>query len=837
MDMLWQDIQFAFRLSRRKPLVTVVAMLSLVVGIGLATVVFSILNAAVLRPLPVASPDELVVVLEQRPTSVQHQRSYPDYRDIRAEQKAFVDVFGFSARQMVANLGTGTELVNAEIVTGGYFDTLGVRIISGRPIGNKDDEPGQPPVAVVSERLWRTWGRTLPLEAGATAMFNNASFAVVGIAPSSFPGAVIGRRADLWLPAVQRAIATGNPTDPAITTRRMSWLTVMGRRKPGVTDADLNSDLLRIEQSLFPKWEFTEPRKMFAGPGSHGDFTVPESVVSTLQTLLWATCVVLLVACANVANLLMARIGERGRELAVRLALGASRLRLLRLLMVEAVLLCSTSAALAMGLALAGAEAASRFMLSFGEPVVLDFSVDWRLGLFVTTLAMASALVSSVAPAVQVLRTTKLASMADGGRGATTTRLAGRVRSGLLVAQFAMSLALVVSALLLVRSVSNLRTAPTGFATNEVALIAVTPGSAQYTEARAAQYVTEGIIRLGAVPGVRAASFARVPPVNFGGSRMNIFVPGYTPQRDEDMEINYNSVTGGYFEALGIRMLDGEALRAMPVPPPAPARPTAATPAPSPGAGPAVPLPLVRAVVNETMAKRYWPGARVVGQRFYLGDDATGQPVDVIGLVADVKYREMREEPRPSFYLPATARHALNGVFHVRLAGPPDRALPALKQALTDLAPGVPITQLRTLTSQVDVNITDDRLAMTIGTVLAAAAILLAGVGLFSAMAQMVGQRTREIGVRVALGATGTGVQRLVFRHALVITGSGAVIGFGLASWATAITASRLYGVGRFDVISFAGAAVVLGAVAIASALIPARRAARVDPVDALRHD
>jgi hypothetical protein len=312
---------------------------------------------------------------------------------------------------------------------------------------------------------------------------------------------------------------------------------------------------------------------------------------------------------------------------------------------------------------------------------------------------------------------------------------------------------------------------------------------------------------------------------------MNIEVPGYTPQPQEDMEINYNTISGAYFDAMGIRVLDGSVLPLRPTPPP-PAPPRTAQ-----SATPAPPFPLIQGVVNETMARRYWPKSRAVGQRFYLGSIANGQPVEVIGLVADVKYREMREEARPSFYLSVTPRNALDGVFHVRLLGSPSSTLPALRQALVDLSSAVPITQLRTLQTQIDVNITDDRVAMAIGTVLAAAALLLAGIGLFSAMAHMVGQRTREIGVRVALGATGVGIQRLVFRHALAITLTGAALGLGLAAWATSFTASRLYGVTRFDLLSFVLAAAVLAAVAIASALIPARRAARVDPVVALRQD
>jgi predicted permease len=831
MDTLWQDVRFAIRLSRRKPLVTVVAMLSLIIGISLATVVFAILNAAVLRPLSVTAPEELVVLLEQRPTSVQRQRSYPDYRDIRAQQRTMVDVFGSIRGQMVADVGGATQVVNSEIVTGGYFDALGIRVTSGRPIGNTDDEPGQPPVAVVSERTWRAWGRAVPLQAGATLTLNNASFAVVGLAPASFDGVVLGLRNDVWVPAVQRALATGNPTDTAITTRTSSWITLMGRRKPGVTDEALTADLMRIEQGLFAKSGFTEARRMFVEPGTHGDSRMPASMVATLRVLLMATSVVLLVACANVANLLMARAADRGRELALRLALGASRLRLVRLILVEAVLLCLGSAAVATGVALLGARAASRLIVRFGTPLTLNLSVDWRLTLFVTGLALAAALLSSIAPAIQVLRSTRLAAMADGGRGATGTKVAGRLRFALLAVQFGLSLALVVSALLLVRTVANLRGAPTGFASGEVALLAVSPGLAQWPETRAWSYVHEGIDRLSAVPGVRSASFARVRPVNSGGSRQTITVPGYTPQPQEDMEINYNTVSGAYFDSMGIRVIDGTALPLRPVPPPAPPVGTLT----ATGARP--PLPLLQGVVNETMARRYWPKARAVGQRFYLGNIETGQPVEVIGLAADVKYRDMREEARPSFYLSLAPRQALAGVFHVRLMGSPSNMLPALRQALVDLSPGVPITQVQTLQTQIDANITDDRVAMTIGTVLAGAALLLAGIGLFSAMAHMVGQRTREIGVRVALGATGGGIQRLVFRHALSITLAGTMLGLGLAAWATSFTASRLFGVTRFDAFSFGAAALVLAAVAIASALIPARRASRVDPVEALRHD
>jgi predicted permease len=382
------------------------------------------------------------------------------------------------------------------------------------------------------------------------------------------------------------------------------------------------------------------------------------------------------------------------------------------------------------------------------------------------------------------------------------------------VGQFALSLALVVSAVLLARTVSNLRHAPTGFATDEVALLAASPRAAQYVGPRNLAYVADALARLQREPGVVAVSYATVPPVNAGGSRATVHVPGYEPQPDEEMELNYNEISDDYFKALGIDVLDGQ-------------------PLPPWRIGQA-PIPMV---VNTTMAQRYWPGARAVGQRLHLSDDTDGPLAEVVGVVADAKYRAMREAARPSYYVPLGIRASRDGTFHVRVHGAPSDALPGLRRALTEVDPAVPISDTRTLTSQLNTNITDDRMAMTIGVVLAIAALVLAGVGLFGAMSHMVGQRTREIGVRLALGATHAGIRRLVLGQAVLIATTGTLAGLALAGWATSFMASRLFGIGRFDPASFAGAALILAAVALLAAQAPARRASNVDPVNTLRQE
>ena len=815
MDSLWQDLRFSWRIARHRPMVSIVAVASLVVGMALVTVVFTLLNAIVIRPLPVKDPHELVVVLEQRSTGVNHNFSYPDFVDYRAGQNAMVDVAASSQVRVSTRTGNQTEIVAGEVVSGSYFYTLGVQVSSGRPLQDSDDRPSQPPVVVISERLWRRWGRPIPLRSAETVVFHDMAYSVVGLVSDAFSGLQTGRLTDAWIPVIHEPLISAAPgRAPEPLTRDMRFLEVFGRRKPGVTHGAVAEDLTRIDTGMAIAEGRPAPRKFIVEDGSHGFESMAASAAPTLRTLFAAAFVVLLVACANVANLLMARVTERRRELAMRLALGAGRLRLVRLLFLEALLLGGTSALAALVVASLGASVAASFLTSFGEPVRLDLTVDWRIVLFVAGLGVTATIVSCLAPAVHVLREAGARQLAEGGRAATTGRFAARVRVTLLAFQFALSLVLVVTALLLVRTVFNLRHAPTGYAINEVALLGVSPRAAHYTPVRAQTYLTSAMDRLLREPGVRNVGFARVAPVNLGGSRMTLTVPGYTVQPDEDMEVNYNEVAGDYFGALGMSIIDGQGMLS--------SRPQGA------------PRPTV---INQTMARRYWPNTRAVGQHFHLGGDTSGPLAEVVGVVADAKYRSMREDVLPSFYVPIARQQVRDGSWHVRLAGDPAAALPALRRALAEADPLVPVTSALTLRGQQSNNITDDRLAMSIGVALASAAMLLAGVGLFGAMSQLVGQRTREIGVRLALGASPPGIGRLVLRQALAIAMTGSALGLVMALWSTSFTANRLFGVGRFDIVSFAGAALVLTVVAVASALTPARRAARVDPVNALRHD
>jgi predicted permease len=371
---------------------------------------------------------------------------------------------------------------------------------------------------------------------------------------------------------------------------------------------------------------------------------------------------------------------------------------------------------------------------------------------------------------------------------------------------------LVAAAALLARTLFNLQTLATGFDIDHVALVEADPEQAQFEPRRAQDYIDQVLDRLARLPGVRAAAWARVIPLGFGGSRTSITVPGYAPAPGEDMEINFNTVSSGYFDAMGIGVIDGRAFDAR-----------------DDAGGRRV------AVVNRTMAARYWRGQPAVGRTFALAP--TEPPIEVVGVVGDVKYRMLREEAGPSFYLPLSQERARAGVFHVRTHGDPADLLPAIRRAATEIEPTVPIVGLRTLRDQARINATDERLAMTIGFALGGAALLLAAVGLYGSMAFAVGLRTRELGVRLALGATAGDLRRLVLAHGLRLSAAGSAAGLLLAIPLARAIEARLFGVRAADLPTLAGAATVLAAVALAACWAPARRAGRVDPAGALRVD
>jgi len=811
MTSIGQDLRFALRMLRRRPLVTGVAVLSLTVGIAMSVGVFALLDAAVLRPLPLRDPGELRVLLEQRERGTNHNFSYPGFVAYRAVQRSFTDLVAFSATTSALEEPGGSSVIAGELVSGHYFSELGPRIAIGRGLTDADMAPGAAEVVVLARAEWRRLFGD-PAELGARSVrLNGRDFAVVGVAADPFRGMQVGGDARFWAPVAAQPVLDPFGGQSFLTMPTVSWLTVMGRLRPGVDDAAAMAELNATGAGLTQVREDGPAPRFFLIPGHQGDSGLAAQVEEPLELLLGASLLVLLVACANVAGLLLARAGDRTREIAVRTALGAGRWRITRLLLLESIVLgvAGTAGGLMAARWVAPIGAAS--ITQFGQPVTLDVRLSGRVMAFATAAGLLTALVAGLAPVLRGWRHQMHNRLHDGGRTATAGRGAIRWQRSLVAGQFALTLALVVTAGLLVRTLLNLQSIPTGLAVDQVALVGVNPQAVQYDLARTRDYLVRLTERVASLPGVRAAGFGRVIPLGFGGARMTVEVPGYSPAADGDMELNYNVVSPGYFEALGIDILDGRAL------------------APSDtGNGP------MAVVVSETMARRYWPDGRAVGRTLKLPGD--GPTLDVVGVARDVKYRTIREDSNPSFYLSVLqAAVPRGGIIHVRTHGEPDAHLDTLRQAVADVDPAVPITLLSTLREQVRSNVARERLTMAIGLVLGGTALLLAAVGLFGAMATLVGRRARELGVRLALGAVPSQLASLVLREGLRMAIWGGALGFALAIWVGQLVESRLYGVGAFDPVSAAVGLALVAGVALVAAWLPARRAARVDPVGVLR--
>ena len=813
MTSLAQDLRLALRMLVRRPLVSTVAVLSLAVGIGLSTGVFGLFEAAVLRPLPLREAAALRVVLEPRERGVNHNFTYPGFAAYRDAQQSFTGVAAFATVTAALNRGSASEMIPGELVSGEYFDTLEPRLLRGRGLKSADNVLGAPPVVVLSEFEWRRLFGDASDIGGQSIRLNGVTFDVVGVTGGGFRGMFIGSDARFFAAIAQQPVLRPSGRGPLMTAAGSSWLTVMGRLRPGVSDAQAIAELNAIDHRLAAGPPDTTPTYTLV-PGDRGDSPMPAQVASPLRLLLGAALAVLLVSCANVAGLLLARAGDRSRELAVRTALGAGRWRLARLLIVESAVVGAAGMVLGLAAARLVAPLSVPLFAAFGQSVTLDVHLNARLLAFAAGAGLVAILGSSLAPILRNWRGARLTALSDSSRSATASAASIRVRRGLVVAQFALTLALVTTAGLLVRTLANVRSIPTGLDLEHVALVSVDMGAGGLDADRTLEYLARAIDRSMALPGVRAAAFGRVVPLGFGGSRTTITVPGYTPDADEDMEINFNIVSAGYFDALGIELVDGRSVRRDPA---------------QAGA-------TIEVVVNETMAGRYWPDGRAVGRQLYLGDAADGTLLEVVGVARDVKYRNVREDARPSFYystVEGTPPRA--GVLHVRTTGDPEAMLGTIRRTVAEVNPAVPITSVRTLSDQLSINVNSERVTSIIGVVLGLTALLLSAVGLFGAMATLVTGRTRELGVRLALGAVPSGIGRLVLGDGLRLAAWGGAIGVALAVWLGRLVEAQLYGVSAFDPVSLIAAFALLATVAVVAAWVPARRAARVDPVEALR--
>lgn len=811
MNSLLLDVRYALRRLAKSPGFTLAAVLSLALGIGANATIFTWIDAVLVRPFPgVASPERLVVFTSLTNDGGAMSTSYPTFADFRERGRQW-DLIAFDDRAFSLKADGAAERIWGLIVSGNYFEVLGVKALEGRLLTPGDDRvPGGHPVAVMSHGLWqRRFGRDKTV-VGRTVSLNAQSFTIVGIAPPDFHGTSAGLTLDLYVPlAMQPQVVDGGGR---LDKRYDHWLQALARVKPGVTLEQAQAEVDAIAAAL---------RKEY--PNSHIAAQVaplwrsPEGGARVLGQVLFVLSgvafLVLLIACANIANLLLAQAVARRREIAVRLSLGASRARLLRQLLTES---------LALGLlgGLAGvylASLCSGLILFFAPPtdlpIGLDVGLDARTLAFTFALSLLTALLFGLVPAIQTARADLAPTLkAEGvaiGRGAGR----GLLRGGLVVTQVALSLVLLVAAGLLIRSVRNATRIDAGFEPRAALLASVDLFGAGYDAARGRAFVAEALDRLRALPGVASASVSRRIPLGLGGtSSSSIEVLGYVPPPKEFAWAFYNTVGPDYVRAVGARLAAGRDFATSD---------TADAP------------PVV--MVNETMARRYWPGRDAVGGRLkYLSEWFT-----VVGVVKDIKYRALNERPSATLFLPVLQAYRPDLTFHLRAPLGADLAplAAALRAELRRLDPGLPIYNERTLEQWASAGSFQQRLAGSLLGAFGALALLLCSLGLYGLLAHSVGQRTREIGIRLALGGAQADIFRMVVREGMRLTAIGLALGTAGALAAGKPLSSLLLGVKPTDPATLVFVVALLALVAFAATALPARRATLVNPIEALRHE
>lgn len=840
LDTFIQDVRFGLRLLRRSPVFSIVAVLSLAVGIGATTAVFSLADAMLFRKLPVASPDDLTLFQwrsgPRDPAPLLSGNSWgdatmnastsfslPTYEAFRQEAAGVARVFGFASLggDVILTTGRDSEVATGQLVSGNYYSTLGVQPAAGRLLLDTDDRSGAAAVAVISHAFWigRFGGASDAV--GRSVTVNRVPVTIVGVTPRGFHGTVIGQSPSISLPlAVGQAIDNRGKWSAASTW----WVLVMARLEPGTTAealrTSLDSALKRTAAEGNPTLAVNELPRLELLPGARGPDEIGLSGKSPLAIMAAVVAMVLLVACANIANLLLVRGTVRTREVALRTAIGASRGRLIRQLLTESVVLAAIGSI--GGLLVANSLAAALFPALSGSSIeAFDLGIGWRVFAFTAALAAICTTLFGMAPALRTTRAGVAARLQESTRGTSGSPAVVNLTGILVVVQVALSVLLVIVGSLLVRSVRNLQTVNPGFDATNTLLFNLNPGRSGYDQLRTRTILERIQERLNSVPGVRSASFSHTALIAGSdaiGTGLPLDAPAVAPNSPEEQELKDRNrtwrltVDDRFFETMGIAMMNGRSF----------------------SRGDSTAAPPV-AVINQALAKRLFGRTDVVGRQFKFSSRAYTAVLDIVGVCADAKYRSLRTDPPPTVYLSYRQSPAGPMTFEIKTAGDPLAVVPIARETIREIDPNLPITSVRTQEAQIERALARERLMAGLATVLGVVTVLLAGVGLYGMLAYSVSRRVPEIGIRLALGAEPSALRWLVIRHALGLVGAGMTIGVVAARLGTGILGSLLFGLSPTDPVTFLLGAVVMMAIAGAAVYFPARRAARVDPMIALR--
>jgi predicted permease len=820
LEQLVTDLRLAVRLLVKSPAFTLVAVVSLALGIGANTTIFSLLNALLLQPLPGREPTRLATVYTSDFSGPLYSASsYPDYLDFRAQSRSFEDLAAFGVMPVVITDRGESRRVIGQFVSGNFFEVLGLGAAYGRALLPAEDDPGAPAAAVLSDAFWRSRFAADPSVVGREIALNGRPFTVVGVGPAGFSGMLRGLSPDLFVPLAMRPGLGGG----SLESRGDRGLMLFGRLGPGKSVADARAELdvvaRRLHASYPDQWtnRLDQPRSVSVLPEDASRVlpAVRGPVSAFLGVLLAAVGGVLLIACTNVASLLLARASARRREIAVRVALGASRGRLVRQLLAESLVLAAVAGALGTALAVV----CQRLILAVQPPLpvtlALGLGMDVRVLAFALVLSLATAVLFGLWPALRASRARPVESLkARSGEAAARRRLSAR--DALVVAQVAGSLVLLVAAGLFLRSLANARAIDAGFDPEGALVFSLDLGAQGYDAARGGRFYSALQERLEHVPGVEAVGLASLLPLSLDAERRGLRIEGYTPGPGEDLEVHSSFVGPGYFEAMRGRIARGREFEEQDTPE-------------APGV----------VIVNEAFVRRYWPGRSGLGERIVTWDQGrqADRALAVVGIARDGKYGSLGEDPKPFVFYPQRQLYRSELAVVVRAQGDPRALAATLRREVKALDATLPVYDVKTLAEHLGAALFPARAAAALVGLSGSLALLLAAIGLYGVLSYAVSLRTREIGVRVALGAQRRDVAALVVGRGLGLAAAGAGLGLAVAVGLTRFLAFLLYGVSATDPATFVSVPLLLLGVGALAAWEPARRALRVDPAVALRDE
>ncbi len=804
-------------------------VLTIALGIGATAAIFSVTDKVLLQTLPVAKPENLVLVSTYDPKEGldgdgDSSWSYPMYQDLRDRNDVFSGVIARGGAQMNVTYGDQNARVTGEFVSGNFFETLGVKPWAGRLFTQNDDTtPGGHPVAVLSYSFWESRFNKDQSVIGNTILINEHAVTVLGVTPPAFYGLSLAGNPDVRVPLMMTPVF--NPRPPTrLQSRRHQWLSVMARIKDGVSPTqaqasievlyrqlrEMESQSLSASVSEFDRQQFLAQRIALL-PGAQGFRRLQAEMRTSLWLLFGATVVILLILCANLANLMLARTTVRSHEISVRLALGAGRVRLLRQWLTEGIVLSLIGGAFGVFLAM-WIRAGLMTFIPKDVRANLEGTFSWRLYGFILLTSIAVGVVFSLAPAIKAARQIVNPSFGSESRSFTSTGRLFSLRSGLILAQVSLSLPLLVTAALLVRTLQNLRAFDTGFEKSNVLLASINPSLSGYSPEKSHVFYDELLRRTRSLPGVTAASLASDSPISGGWDRVGLVIEGYTPKQGERTSTDATWVSTDYFKSLGIPILLGRDFSEQD----------------------RLGSPKV-ALINEKMARHFFGTTEVIGKR--IGTEKTPD-ITIIGVVKDVTYVNLRENLRRHFYLPNAQEERLaNLTLHIKTSGDSQPVAAALRNEVKSLDPHLPLYDVKTLADEINQSLIQERMVTWLSSAFGLVATLLTALGLYGVLTFSVARRTREIGIRVALGAQRRDVMKLIVTQGLLIVAVGIVVGLAASYGLSKVIATLLFGVSPTNAWTLVAATAGLSVISLLACYLPARRATKVDPLVALRYE